>query len=51
MRRIINFERILCPVAQSHETDEGLKFAIAFRSPLLFGSIHSNRSGQKMGLS
>ena len=29
MKRIVNFERILCPVAQSHETDEGLKYAIA----------------------
>ena len=29
MKRIVNFERILCPVAQSHEADEGLKYAIA----------------------
>ena len=29
MRRIINFERILCPVGESHEVDEGLKYAIA----------------------
>ena len=29
MNRIVNFERILCPVAQSHETDEGLRYAIA----------------------
>ncbi len=29
MTRIINFERILCPVAESHEVDEGLKYAIA----------------------
>jgi nucleotide-binding universal stress UspA family protein len=29
MKPIINFERILCPVAQSHETDEGLHYAIA----------------------
>ncbi|HEX7771007.1 MAG TPA: universal stress protein, partial [Pyrinomonadaceae bacterium] len=25
---ILNFERILCPVAQSHESDEGLRYAI-----------------------
>lgn len=29
MKRIVNFERILCPVAESHEVDEGLKYAIA----------------------
>ena len=29
MNKILNFERILCPVAQSHETDEGLRYAIA----------------------
>lgn len=29
MKRIVTFERILCPVAQSHEADEGLKYAIA----------------------
>ena len=29
MKRIINFERILCPVAESHEVDEGLRYAIA----------------------
>ena len=29
MNKIVNFERILCPVAQSHETDEGLQYAIA----------------------
>lgn len=29
MNRIVSFERILCPVAQSHETDEGLHYAIA----------------------
>jgi nucleotide-binding universal stress UspA family protein len=29
MNRIVNFERILCPVAQSHETDDGLRYAIA----------------------
>jgi nucleotide-binding universal stress UspA family protein len=29
MSRILNFERILCPVAESHETDEGLLYAIA----------------------
>jgi nucleotide-binding universal stress UspA family protein len=29
MNKILNFERILCPVAQSHETDEGLQYAIA----------------------
>jgi nucleotide-binding universal stress UspA family protein len=28
MNKILNFERILCPVAQSHETDEGLRYAI-----------------------
>ena len=28
MNKIINFERILCPVAQSHESDEGLRYAI-----------------------
>jgi nucleotide-binding universal stress UspA family protein len=29
MKRVVNFERILCPVAQSHEADEGLQYAIA----------------------
>ena len=29
MNSVINFERILCPVAQSHERDEGLQYAIA----------------------
>lgn len=29
MNTVLNFERILCPVAQSHEADEGLKYAIA----------------------
>jgi nucleotide-binding universal stress UspA family protein len=29
MKPIINFERILCPVAESHETDEGLQYALA----------------------
>ena len=29
MSKILNFERILCPVAESHETDEGLLYAIA----------------------
>ncbi len=29
MKRIVTFERILCPVAESHEADEGLKYAIA----------------------
>lgn len=29
MSRILNFERILCPVAESHETDDGLLYAIA----------------------
>jgi len=29
MKRILNFERILCPVAQLHEADEGLRYAIA----------------------
>src|SRR5690242_13410456 len=28
MNKIINFERILCPVAESHESDEGLRYAI-----------------------
>ena len=28
MNQILNFERILCPVAESHESDEGLRFAI-----------------------
>jgi nucleotide-binding universal stress UspA family protein len=28
MSKILNFERILCPVAESHETDEGLLYAI-----------------------
>ena len=28
MNKILNFERILCPVAQSHESDEGLRHAI-----------------------
>src|SRR6185437_5760664 len=28
MNRIPNFERILCPVAQAHESDEGLRYAI-----------------------
>ncbi len=29
MNSVINFERILCPVAQWHERDEGLQYAIA----------------------
>ena len=29
MSKILNFERILCPVAESHETDEGFLYAIA----------------------
>ena len=29
MSKILNFERILCPVAESHESDEGLLYAIA----------------------
>ena len=29
MSKVLNFERILCPVAESHETDEGLLYAIA----------------------
>jgi|ERR1041384_571512 hypothetical protein len=28
MNKILNFEQILCPVAQSHESDEGLRYAI-----------------------
>jgi nucleotide-binding universal stress UspA family protein len=28
MNKILNFERILCPVARSHESDEGLRYAI-----------------------
>ena len=28
MNKILSFERILCPVAQSHESDEGLRYAI-----------------------
>ena len=28
MNKILNFERILCPVVQSHESDEGLRYAI-----------------------
>jgi nucleotide-binding universal stress UspA family protein len=28
MNKILNLERILCPVAQSHESDEGLRYAI-----------------------
>ena len=28
MNKILNFERILCPVAQAHESDEGLRYAI-----------------------
>jgi len=28
MNKILNFERILCPVAESHESDEGLRYAI-----------------------
>ena len=28
MNKLLNFERILCPVAQSHESDEGLRYAI-----------------------
>ena len=28
MNKILNFERILCPVAQSHESDVGLRYAI-----------------------
>ena len=28
MNKILNFERIFCPVAQSHESDEGLRYAI-----------------------
>ena len=29
MSKILNLERLLCPVAESHETDEGLLYAIA----------------------
>jgi nucleotide-binding universal stress UspA family protein len=29
MKKILNFERILCPVAESHEADEGLQYTIA----------------------
>lgn len=29
MNTVITFQQILCPVAQSHETDEGLHYAIA----------------------
>ena len=29
MKKILNFERILCPVAESHEADEGLQYAIS----------------------
>ena len=29
MSNVLNFERILCPVAESHESDEGLLYAIA----------------------
>lgn len=29
MSKILNLERILCPVAESHETDDGLLYAIA----------------------
>jgi nucleotide-binding universal stress UspA family protein len=29
MKTTVNFERILCPVAESHETDKGLHYAIA----------------------
>ena len=28
MNKILNFERILCPVAESHESDAGLRYAI-----------------------
>jgi len=28
MNKILNLERILCPVAQAHESDEGLRYAI-----------------------
>ena len=28
MNKILNFERILCPVAEAHESDEGLRYAI-----------------------
>ena len=28
MNKVVNFERILCPVAESHESDEGLRYAI-----------------------
>jgi nucleotide-binding universal stress UspA family protein len=28
MNKILNFERILCPVAQAHESDQGLRYAI-----------------------
>jgi nucleotide-binding universal stress UspA family protein len=28
MNKFLNFERILCPVADSHESDEGLRYAI-----------------------
>ncbi len=28
MNKILNFERILCPVAESHESDKGLSYAI-----------------------
>jgi len=28
MNKVLNFERILCPVAEAHESDEGLRYAI-----------------------
>ena len=30
--KLLNFERILCPVAQSHESDEGLRYAVLIRA-------------------
>lgn len=48
MSKILNFERILCPVAESHETDEGLLYAIAlartYRAKLFVLTCHDDSS-------
>jgi nucleotide-binding universal stress UspA family protein len=49
MSKILNFKRILCPVAASHESDEGLLYAIAlarsYRAKLFVLTCRDDSSG------
>jgi hypothetical protein len=47
MSRILNFERILCPVAESHETDEGLLDAIALARSSRSRHVGLNGEGKR----